>query len=349
MLGEYIMEKNKETLNNTTSFSRSERKAMERAMEEESNKAKTREEKHKAKREDKEVKDILKDQEPLKPMEEELSENTESIKAIEEEELQVGELGKTQHILNMTSEISNILGNNSVEDLYEKEKSSFNPIPWIGILLIICFGFFIYLTVYSKYDKNLLVFIDGGILLSAIFLFSISTICGKTGTKVLSILNLLIILGYAGCNGYFLYNGNQKKEAENPAIEEKLEQKEEEKKKFVCTSEDKLIEENITISNDNIEVLVKKVTITDKEEMEKIKSIFKEENLTLEETEDTLTITFDFTKLDINQYKVIIRDYLDYYRKTSDFTYIEEDKINYTAYKEEELKGFECIEIKEES
>ena len=53
---------------------------------------------------------------------------------------------------------------------------------------------------------------------------------------------------------------------------------------------------------------------------------------------------FDFEKLDINQYKNMIREYLEYYRDSSDFTYVKEDKIIYSTYKDTELKEMECTE-----
>ncbi len=60
-------------------------------------------------------------------------------------------------------------------------------------------------------------------------------------------------------------------------------------------------------------------------------------------------MTFDFNSLDINQYKVVMRNYLDFYRTTSDFNYVEEEHINFNTYKDSELKDFECINEKEES
>jgi len=350
------MGKRNENLNNTTSVSRSERKAMERAMEEEQmkdeeQKKKSREEKNKDKNEEKEVKEILKAKEPLKPLEEEFMENTQSIKAIEEEKLQVGELGKTQHFLNMTSEITTMLGDNAMENLFEekKEKSSFNPITWIGLLIVGCFGFFIYLVIRSGYEEELLLLIDSGFLLGITLLFGISIITGTKGTKVLSILNLLAILSYVGINIFFLYDWNQtaeEKKVEEPPIEEKKETKQ----YFVCTSKDSLKKEKITVEKDTIKKLERNITISDKEELEKLKELFKEENgMGIQATEDKLILTFDFETLDINQYKVIMREYLDFYRTTSDFLYVEEESINFNTYKETELKDFECVEEKEES
>ena len=139
--------KNNDKFEKTSDFldlmSRSERKAWERAQKEEKEKivlekeknlekeetnSTSRQEKYKLKQEENEVREILKDKKPFKPIENNQIENTQSIKSLEEEELQVGELGKTQHFLNMTSEIAVALGDNIKENMFEEEtkKTSFN-------------------------------------------------------------------------------------------------------------------------------------------------------------------------------------------------------------------------------
>lgn len=356
--------KNNDKFEKTSDFldlmSRSERKAWERAQKEEKEKivlekeknlekeetnSTSRQEKYKLKQEENEVKEILKDKKPLKPIENSQIENTQSIKSVEEEKLQVGELGKTQHFLNMTSEIAVALGDNIKENMFEEKtkNSSFNPVIWIGLLIILCFGYFIYLVISSGYNESLLLLIDSGFLLSLTFLFGISIICKRKWMKRFSILNLLLILAFIGINIFLLYDWNsvnENKKEENPVIEVK-------RKSLTCTSSKIEIKIN---SKDNIITKIEKTqTFDNEEEQKEITNIFqKQNNIQSETKENRLIVTFDFQKIDSNQYKNIIREYLEYYRESNDFTYVKDDHLYYDIYKETELKGFECTE-KEES
>ncbi len=360
--------KDKETdrIEKTSDFldlmSRSERKAWERAQKEEHSKEEniegkhikeepkekvaSRQEKYKISQEDKEVKKVLKDNKPLKPIGIEQMENTQSIKAVEEEELQVGELGKTQHFLNMTQEIASALGENVQDNLFEekKENSKFNPITWIGLLIIFCFGYFIYLVIRSGYDEELLLLIDSGFLLGIIFCFGLSIISSRKWTKIFSIFNFLVILAFIGTNAFLLYDWN--------TVDEKEEEKEpivEKTKNYTlsCTTEN--IDIEVKAKDNIITRIEKKQIYSSKEELNEIAKIFEnQEGITTQIDENNLLITFDFETLDVNQYKISMRNYLEYYRNTSDFTYVEEDKLLYNTYKETELKDFECTE-KEES
>ncbi len=323
-----------------------ESKEMKHAKEEVEEKTTSRQEKYKLNQEDKEVKRVLKDNKPLKPIGNDQMENTQSIKAVEEEELQVGELGKTQHFLNMTQEIASALGENVQDNLFEekKEDSKFNPITWIGLLIIFCFGYFIYLVISSGYDEELLLLIDSGFLLGIIFFFGLSIISNKKWTKVFSIFNFLIILAFIGTNSFLLYDWNtikEKEEAQEPIVEKT--------KSYVlsCTSENIAIE--VKAKDNNITKIEKKLIYANEEELKDIAKIFENtEGITTQIEEKSLLITFDFETLDVNQYKIVMRNYLEYYRNNSDFTYVEDDKLLYNTYKETELKNFECTE-KEES
>ncbi len=338
-------------------MSRSERKAWERAqkekgetldenktekVDEDMNQNNSRQAKYKLKQEENEVKEILKDNKPLKPIGKEQIENTQSIKAVEEEELQVGELGKTQHFLNLTSELTTALETNIEENLFEEKKkvSKFNPITWIGLLIILCFGYFIYLVISSGYDEELLLLIDSGFLLGIIFFFGLSIVSNKNWTKVFSIFNFLLILAFVGINIFFLYNWNNSKKQEKdsePII------KEEKEKNLSCTSDNLNIE--VIAKNNYITKLKRTMNFEDEEELNSILKIFEnQEGIAYDINDKQLAITFDFENLDINEYKNVMRNYLEYYRDSSDFTYIEENKLLYDHYKESELKELECTE-----
>lgn len=352
--------KNSDKFEKTSDFldlmSRSERKAWERAQKEkevdsakeeekskETNNKSSRQEKYKLNQDTQDVKKILKDEKPLEPIKEEHMENTQSIKSVEEEELQVGELGKTQHFLNLTSEISAVLEENVGEKIFEEKKkpSKFNPITWIGLLIILCFGFFIYLVIRSGYDEELLLLIDSGFLLGIIFFFGISIVSNRKWTTIFSIFNFLVILAYVGTNIFLLYD------FENDSSKEKVDEEPivEEIKEYSLSCSSDAISFEIEAIDNNITKIEKTQTFTNDEELEEIAKIFEEQEGIEVQTEDkTLTILFDFEILDVNQYKIVMREYLEYYRNTSDFTYVEEDKLLYDIYKESELTDFECTE-----
>lgn len=330
-------------------ISRSERKALERSKNkeeiEEDKKRETRntrQEKYALIEEQNEVKEILKTNETLKDSPNDIEEKQDKI----EDDLQVGELGKTQHLLNLTSEITAVLSDNIEENLFseEKKESSFNPITWIGLLIILCFGYFIYLVIRSGYDEELLLLIDSGMLLGITLVFGISIISNKKWTKIFSILNLLVILSFIGINIFLLYDWNntkEKKKEDNP-IPEKVVQK-----KLSCEKDNLKIN---VLSKDNYITSIERIqTFTTDEEKTAIIEKFKEQDgLSSKVDENEITITFNFQTLDTNQYKNIMRDYLEYYRESSDFLYVKDDKLDYTIYKETELKEFICNE-KEES
>lgn len=338
-------------------MSRSERKAWERAHKnkeqlekepaEKEEKKNSRQEKYALVQEQKEVKKILKDNKPLEPISKENIEDTQSMKALQEDDLQVGEIGKTQHFLNLTSEITAALGNNIEENLFpeEKKKSGFNPITWIGLLTIFCFGFFIYLVISSGYDEELLLLIDSGMLLGITFIFGLSIISSKKWTKIFSIFNLLVILTFVGINIFLLYDWS--------AMKEKEKKKEEPAKEIIT-------EKHLSCKHNNLEIQVvaKENSITsieriqtfDNEEEKKaiLEKFNNQEGITSKLEGNKLTVTFDFSKVDPNQYKNVMRSYLEYYRDSSDFTYVKDSTLDYNIYKETDLKEFECTE-KEES
>lgn len=347
--------KNSDKFDKTSDFldlmSRSERKAWERSQKEkatgekkseEKSEKTSRQEKYKLNQEEKEVKTILKDKKPLEPIKEEQMENTQSIKSVEEEELEVGELGKTQHFLNMTSEITSILSENVEENLFEEKKkpSKFNPITWIGLLIILCFGFFTYLVISSGYDEELLLLIDSGFLLGIIFFFGISIVSNRKWMKVFSVFNFLVILAYAGTNAFLLYDfETNKKEKEEPTPVK------EETKEYSLNCSSDTISFDIQSKDNNIIRIEKKETFTTDEELNEITKIFEnQEGIETKLEDKNLTVIFDFEKLDVNQYKVVMRNYLEYYRSSSDFTYVEEDKLLYDIFKESELQDFKCTE-----
>lgn len=264
------------------------------------------------------------------------------------EEIQVGEIEKAIDVSASPANLPNQIDQNTLENLFydeplEKEKSSFNPITWIGISMIGCFAFFIYLVIGTEYDEKLLLFIDSIFLLGIVFLFCVSILCNRKWMKVFSFLNLFIILGYIGTNAYLFYDWNEgleKQTSNDQPKEEKIVQK-----NYTCEKEEDHISSLITTENEYIISITRKETFDTEELLEETKAFFQEtDGLTISSEDNVLTLTFDFKKLDINEYKNMIRDYLESKRETTDFNYIVDDKLVYTSYIKEQLDGFTCQE-----
>ena len=366
------MEKNEnDKFDKTSDFlalmTRSERKAWERAQQNEKDKVvvealsqtdkepketptketkkrKSRSDKHKQKEEI--VVEQISQEEPSTSLEE-----TSPIEKVDPENLQVGEMTRTIPLLDLTAELANTLSTNASENLFSEPpkeveenvpvtKKSFNPITWVGLAIIGCFGYFIYLVIRSGYEENFLLFIDSTFLFGMVLFFGISILCNRKWMKIYSCVNMFLLLAFVGTNIFYLYDWNtNRKEKEPEVLEEK---KKDIIKHYQCTSSN--IQLSIDTKNGNITTIHRTETFTDEKELETVQKFFPEtEGLTVEVKEKDLLLTFQFDQLDINQYKVMTRSYLEYHRETSDFEYIVEDQLLYSLY-QKELKGYTCQE-----
>lgn len=319
-------------------MTRSERKAWERAQQEEKDKVvvEALNSKEDAPKEQTAKSRFTKHQDQAVP--------EEQLQNVHPEEIQIGEIGKTQQFLELTSEIATTIVNNTQENLFDEEdndfkkpKKHFNPITWIGLIIVGCFGYFLYIVLSSGYDQDIILLVDSAFLLGMVFLFSISILCNRTAMKVFSVLNLLIALGFIGTNIYLLtdWEKNQKENIASIPEEKVL------KETYECSLDNEYL---LFKREDNyITYIEKSFPFTDEENLEQLKEIFKEQDgLTIKEEENQLLVSFDFSKLDINQYKVMIRSYLELYRESSDFAYVEDNKIIYTRYLDS-IKDYTCI------
>ena len=105
-------------------------------------------------------------------------------------------LGKTQ-ILELTRQMRF----NVNENIKEERKKGYNFITFIGIFILIALAYFIYSLIFTNYlDNNLFILIDCAIILLMVLLFGISILTTKRNNKFLSVLNLLILIGYISFN-----------------------------------------------------------------------------------------------------------------------------------------------------
>ncbi len=257
-------------------------------------------------------------------------------------EIQVGEIKVQEESLpeNLLPNIENSDEEIFKDDFPSKEKKSLNPIPWIAILFLGCLGIFLYLILFHTGNENLFM-IDGFGLLVLLFLFGIATLLKRKGTFVFSFLCFLLSSCYLGYNIYFLMTYE---EEQNKIVEE--ESKKGIVKNYLCTYEEENMTQKIQTEDGNMKNLLITFEVSEEEEAKKfVESIEIVDGFQIEQEKEKITMTFDLTKLDSNQYKVLMRTYLDYQRKTSDFTYLEGENYLYTKYLGE-LEGFNCTEEK---
>jgi len=111
-------------------------------------------------------------------------------------------LGKTQ-ILEFTRQMK--FNFEDVKNENSKKKNGLTLINIIGILNLICIGFYIYLLTFSDYQDNQTNYlIAGSIIVLIVLFFGISVISSKKVRKVFNIFNIIIILAFIAFNIYIL-------------------------------------------------------------------------------------------------------------------------------------------------
>lgn len=112
-------------------------------------------------------------------------------------------LGKTQ-ILELTRQMK-FNFEETKEENNKKKKNGISFLNIIGILNLLCIGFYIYLLTFTNYQDNPNNYlITGGIIVLLVLLFGLSVISGRKVRKVFNILNFLTILAFISFNAYLL-------------------------------------------------------------------------------------------------------------------------------------------------
>ena len=85
----------------------------------------------------------------------------------------------------------------------ENKKNGFSLLNTIGIINLVCIGFYIYLLAFSSYQDNQINYlIAGSIIISLVLFFGISVIGNKKIRKIFNILNIISIIGFIGFSIY---------------------------------------------------------------------------------------------------------------------------------------------------
>lgn len=211
--------------------------------------------------------------------------------------------------------------------------------------------------IFTDFNHNAFLIVNSIIIIFFTFCFGITTLCNKKHVKVFAIFDLLIILGFIIFNGISMTNYENiynkietepVQKEEKPEEEIKIDNKDEEKiiNEYSCINEEKTISVSIKEENGYILYLKKEEILKNNSLALANETFYKDiEHITTNVEDKTLTIEFDFNNLDINKYKEAIQKYNDNYRLDSDFSYIENDKVNYEKYTTLELNNLTCTKL----
>lgn len=319
-----MKDKKKKKLYDENSFtdlmSRSERKKLER----EKNNENTLEDQSK-------IDSIIKDNEPLTPIVQDITDDEHKTS-----ELLIGELSNSKII-------------NSLEDIDEEEKISnpLSPIPFLFIFVIGCFLYFIYLIIFSDYNNNLFLYINSGFLLLIIIFFGITNICNKKYIKIFTAINIILFFSYIVFNILSIINWSwyQKEDNINSKNNDNISdtKKEDIVNTYICTNNENSIQVNITTNNEYIINLQKNQIFENESIASEMKTYFEDKNgFAAVLNKNSLITEYNFNIIDINEYKLMIKNYNDTFTIDTDFSYITDNKILFSKYKEIELKDFKC-------
>lgn len=188
----------------TDLMSRTEKKEHERMKEEEKtrelkeilmNDDDKKEEKRRKKQKEKLIKKEEKrlEKEALKNVSQEIKNNT------LDKDNDLNNIGKTQKFLDLTNEIKLSMLNNVNDNIKDTKpkKIGIGNIIITDILIIISLAYYIYSILFTNVQTSQLYLLIGGlIILCMIMFFCISIISNRTISKLFSILNYLIFIGY---------------------------------------------------------------------------------------------------------------------------------------------------------
>ena len=148
-----------------------------------------------------------------------LTKEVEKVKEIKNEKTESKEdIVKEKKKQEKTSDIEEKLNNTQILELTRKMKFNFDDVKdenteskkngvtllnLIGIVNLICIGYYIYLLAFTSYQDNESNYmIAGGFIISLVFFFGLSLVCSKKLRKVFNIINILAIILFIAFNIY---------------------------------------------------------------------------------------------------------------------------------------------------
>lgn len=148
-----------------------------------------------------------------------LTKEVEKVKEIKNEKTESKEdIVKEKKKQEKTSDIEEKLNNTQILELTRKMKFNFDDVKdenteskkngvtllnLIGIVNLICIGYYIYLLAFTSYQDNESNYmIAGGFIISLVFFFGLSLVSSKKLRKVFNIINILAIILFIAFNIY---------------------------------------------------------------------------------------------------------------------------------------------------
>lgn len=111
------------------------------------------------------------------------------------------ELGNTQ-ILELTRQMKFNFEETKKENS-NKKKNGVTLLNTIGIINLLCIGYYIYLLTFTNYqDSESNYLITGGLIVLLVLLFGLCVVSSKRACKFFKVLNILAILGFIAFNAY---------------------------------------------------------------------------------------------------------------------------------------------------
>ena len=148
-----------------------------------------------------------------------LTKEVEKVKEIKKEKTESKkDIVKEKKKQEKTSDIEEKLNNTQILELTRKMKFNFDDVKdenteskkngvtllnLIGIVNLICIGYYIYLLAFTSYQDNESNYmIAGGFIISLVFFFGLSLVSSKKLRKVFNIINILAIILFIAFNIY---------------------------------------------------------------------------------------------------------------------------------------------------
>ena len=147
--------------------------------------------------------DLTKDIKKIKEEKEKIEvKSTNTKKNIKEKEEDTEEKLNNTQILELTKKMK-FNFDDVKEENTERRKNGVSLLNCIGIVNLLCIGYYIYLLAFTSYQDNEANYmIAGGIIISLVFFFGLSLICSKKLRKAFNIINILAILSFIAFNIY---------------------------------------------------------------------------------------------------------------------------------------------------
>ena len=244
--------------------------------------------------------------------------------------------------------------NEDPENIFEQEEvHSFNPVIPIGIVLMLIYIFFVLLIIFTNFDNDIFLIANATLIAILTIFFGFTALSNRNHVNVFAIFFLLLIMIIFLFNGVSILNYDnlydERKQVEKASITDNIDEPKQPEPEVVpineynCTDSDENITVNIKEEKNYITYVERIEVVNSKDIADEIEKIYKDINgITVMKDNTKITLQFDFNVLDINQYKLALKAHNNLYRLETDFSYLEDENVNFEKYKDIELRNLTC-------